>query len=161
MKKFIIQAVLLIIVIGLVLFFFRTNAQLPDLPFLPQTPVQKQLQINNATIQVEIADTQAKRNQGLGGRTSLGSDQGMLFVFDKVDKYPFWMKGMNFPIDFIWIRGNKVVDLLVNAQPPVSGQTDASLPIYQSSEAIDKVLELPAGTVGRFNIKVGDTVKIE
>lgn len=161
MKKFIIQVIFLIIIIGVALFIYKTNTQLPDLPFLPQPLVQKQVQISNANIKVEVADTQAKRSKGLGGKTSLGQDEGMLFVFEKLDKYPFWMKGLTFPLDFIWIRGDKVVDILVNVQPPAAGQSDASLPIYQSSETVDKVLEATAGTIQKYNIKVGDTVRIE
>ncbi len=88
----------------------------------------------------------------------MASDEGMLFVFPKLDKYPFWMKGLTYPLDFIWIRGDKIVDLLPNIQPPAPGQTDTSLPIYQSKEDIDKVLEVAAGTVQRLNIKVGDTI---
>ena len=36
-------------------------------------------------------------------RNKLKEDEGMLFVFDHSDKYSFWMKDMNFPIDIIWI----------------------------------------------------------
>ena len=70
------------------------------------------------------------------------------------------MKGLSFPLDFIWIREDKVVDLLHRVQPPTPGQPDESLPIYQSEEEVDKVLEVPAGTIQGLNIKVGDTVKI-
>lgn len=158
MKKFLIQAVLLLITIGAALFFYKTNAQIPNLPFLPQGPLFKQIQINDATLRVEVADTQEKRSKGLGGKETLASDEGMLFIFPKTDKYPFWMKGLKFPLDFIWIRDNKVVDLLPNIQPPAAGQSDESLPIYQSKEDADKVLEISAGTIQRLDIKVGDTV---
>lgn len=160
MKKFLIQTVLLITVIGAALFLFNSKSALPNLPFLPETTVVKNLQINSATLKVEIADTQAKRSKGLGGRQSIASDEGMLFIFPKVDKYPFWMKGLSFPLDFIWIKGDKVIEILPNIQPPKSGEADASLPIYQSKEEVDKVLEVLGGTIERLNIKVGDTVNI-
>ena len=159
MKKFIIQFVLLIAVTGLALFLFQTNAQIPKLPFLPERTVFKQLKINDANFKVEVVDTQAKRSKGLGGRESLASDGGMLFTFPKQDKHPFWMKGLSFSLDFIWIRGEEIVDLLYNVQPPAPGQTDETLPIYESIEEVDNVLEVNGGTVQRLNIKVGDKVE--
>lgn len=160
MKKFTIQAIFLLLVIGAGLFLYSTNPSLSNLPFLPQTTVVKELQINESKLKVEIADTKEKRSKGLGGRASLAEDEGMLFVFPKSDKYPFWMKGLSFPIDFVWIRGDKVVDILSDVPPPSPGQTDASLPIYSSKEEVEKVLEVTSGTVQRLNIKVGNSVKI-
>lgn len=84
----------------------------------------------------------------------------MLFIFPKEDKYPFWMKGVSFPLDFIWIKGDQVVDLLENVSPPRVNQKDIDLPIYVPKESIDRILEVNAGTIARLNIKVGDTIKI-
>lgn len=160
MKKFLIQAVLLLLLIGAALVFYKTSAQISSLPFLPQGPVFKQIRINDAILKVEVADTQEKRSKGLGGRQSLVSDEGMLFIFPKADKHPFWMKGLTYSLDFVWIRGETVVDLLPNIQPLSPGQTDESLPIYQSKEDADKVLEISVGTIQRLNIKVGNKIKI-
>lgn len=160
MKKFVIQVVLLILVIAAGLFIFQQGQNLENVPFVPPQPVFKELEINNNKIIVEVADTQEKRNRGLGGREDLAPDEGMLFVFSNVDKYSFWMKGLRFPLDFVWIRGDKVVDLIENVPPPTPGQKDDTLPIYQPKESIDKVLEIPAGSIQRLNIKVGDTIKI-
>ncbi|MBI2086116.1 DUF192 domain-containing protein [Candidatus Daviesbacteria bacterium] len=161
MKKFLFQAIGLLVLIGVAFFLFSSNFQPTNLPFVPQTPVSRMLLINGARLTIEVADTQAKRNAGLGGRQSLATDAGMLFVFDDVDKHPFWMKGLTFPLDFVWIKGDKVVDISPNAAPPAPGQQDAYLSIYQSKEDVDKVLEVNAGTVQRLNIKAGDTIKIE
>lgn len=143
------------------LYLYKQNPSLTGLPFMPEQPTFKQLRINNVTVKVEIADTQAKRSKGLGGRQSLASDGGMLFIFSKPDKYPFWMKGLDLPLDFVWIRGDLVVDIFQNIQPPTPGQSDESLPVYESKEEVDKVLEVVGGTAQRLNIKVGDRVKIE
>lgn len=161
MKKFTIQAVLLLIVIGVGIYLFKTSSQissLPNLPFLPQAPVTKQVQINGSKLNVEIADTQAKRSKGLGERESLASDSGMLFIFPEPSKYSFWMKGLSFPLDFVWIKGDKVVSILQNVPPPDPNQPDSSLPVYQPNEEVDKVLEVGAGVIQRLNIKVGDTL---
>ena len=162
MKKFAIQTILLILVIGAGIFFFSPKGSCTpiDIPFFPQPSKVANLQINDKSIKVEIADTPSKRSKGLGDRASLGENEGMFFIFDKADKYPFWMKGLSFPLDFVWILDDKVVDTLENIASPKSGQADSSLPIYSSKEAVDKVLELNAGAVKRLNIKVGDSVKL-
>lgn len=159
MKKFTIQALFLLIVSTVAIFLFRAP-DLSSLPFMPEKQVVRQLEINTVSLKVEIADTKAKRNRGLGGKESLAIDEGMLFVFPQPGEYTFWMKGLKFPLDFVWIRGDKVVDLTSNVQPPAPGQKDESLPFYQSKESVDKVLEVNAGTIQRLDIKVGNTVKI-
>ncbi|MDD5415855.1 MAG: DUF192 domain-containing protein [Candidatus Daviesbacteria bacterium] len=156
MKKFVIQIILLLVFIVGGVYLYKSSGQISGLPFIPSGPVFKQIQINGSKFNVEIADTQEKRAKGLAGRSSLASDSGMLFIFSEPSKHSFWMKGLLFPLDFIWISGDKVVGILQNVPPPAQGQPDSSLPIYQSSVEVDKVLEVNAGVVQRLNIKVGD-----
>lgn len=161
MKKFVIQSVLLILVIGVALFFFSPmTSKPPDIPFLPQPAKFSHLQINGENIKVEIADTASKRSKGLGGRKSLGENEGMLFIFDKTEKHAFWMKGLSFALDFVWTRDDKVIDVLENIPPPEASQKDSDLPIYYSKDSVDKVLEVNAGTVKKLNIKAGDVIKL-
>ena len=42
--------------------------------------------------QVEIADTDVKRQRGLMFRKSMGQNAGMLFLFEKNEPVSFWMK---------------------------------------------------------------------
>jgi len=65
------------------------------------------------------------------------------------------MKDMNFPIDIIWISGNKIVGFAENAPIPDENGTAS----FKSPEPIDRVLELPAGSVQRIGIKAGDEIK--
>lgn len=161
MKKFTIQVILLILVIGTgIIFFSPTGRENLELPFLPQQKKFANLEINGHMLKVELADTASKRSKGLGGRTGLGENEGMLFIFEKEDKHPFWMKGLTFPLDFVWIKGDKVIDVLEKIPPPAKGQSDASLSIYSSKEPVDKVLEINAGTVQKLNIKAGDSIKL-
>jgi len=69
-------------------------------------------------IKVDLALTEAQREQGLSGRQSLNENEGMLFVFDSPGNYPFWMKDMNFPIDIIWLsEDGSVIYIKKNALP--------------------------------------------
>lgn len=143
------------------LYLYTSNTQISSLPFLPPVPEVKQLEINGAKLNVEIADTQEKRSKGLSGRESLATDSGMLFIFPKASRYSFWMKGLSFPLDFVWIKGDKVISVLQNVPPSASGQPDSSLPVYEPNIDVDKVLEVNAGVIQRLNIKVGDAIKIQ
>ncbi len=163
MKKFAIQAILLIIIIGGMLIFFSPFGNTPDLniPFLPSPPKFKTLNINGNKLRVEIAGTQSKRNKGLSGRDSLKMDEGMLFVYSNSSSHPFWMKGMQISLDFVWINADKVVDIIPGVPPPNPGTKDADLPIYSTKNETDKILEVNAGIIQKLNIKVGDSVKLE
>lgn len=161
MRKFVIQTFLLVVLIGAALYMFKTNPSLTGIPFLPEKPVISNLLINGVTLKAEVANTADKRKQGLGGRQSIASDEGMLFVFPDSGKHPFWMKGLSFALDFVWISGETVVDLTPNVSPPTPGQADSALPIYQSKEDINKVLEVNGGTIQKLNIKIGDMVKVQ
>lgn len=122
---------------------------------------QSTVTIRNARIQVDIADTAAKRTQGLSGRTSLPTNHGMLFIFPREEIHTFWMKGMQFPLDFIWIRSDTVVDLTTHVPPPSPETQLLDLPRYSPQTPCDKVLEVPAGTVASLGIEKGDTVTYE
>lgn len=111
-------------------------------------------------LNIEVADNQEKRKIGLGGREKLATDSGMLFIFDEAGQPRFWMKGMKIPLDFIWINGDKVVDLLGNVAPPERSQSESTLPRYAPNVDSDKVLEVNAGIIRQFDIKIGDKLEL-
>jgi uncharacterized membrane protein (UPF0127 family) len=113
---------------------------------------QQTVTINNHKFLVEIADTKAKRELGLGNRDGLCEDCGMLFIFDDKKSRVFWMKDMRFDIDIIWIEDGTIVDIVENVS-----HKDSEKKIY-SPKNIDKVLELPAGSVKQFGIIAGNGV---
>ena len=154
--------IFLIVVIGFGFIYLSPTGSGPsfDLPFLPQPSKIKSIDINGVIIKAEIADNKDKRTKGLSDRISLATDSGMLFVYPEPDKYIFWMKGVKFPLDFIWISGDKIVDIFENVQPPIEGQKDSDLPVYSSPQMVDKVLELNAGVAQKLNLKVGDIIKL-
>lgn len=117
----------------------------------------KNLYINNNIFITEIADTDEKRSLGLSGRKYLKSDHGMLFIMPNSGLHQFWMKDMNFPLDFLWINKNKIVDLSENIPYPSIGSIN--IPIISPKYPSDKVLELNSGSIKLFNIKIGDSVK--
>lgn len=159
MKKFTIQVIILITVI-LGSFYFAYNRG--TIGFLVPTtvPSSQRLSVGQTVINVEIADTPALRTKGLSGKSSLDSGSGMLFVFDQSQKARFWMKGMKFSLDMIFIDNGQVVDILKNITPPEPGQSDPSLPVYEPVIPIKMMLEVNSGFVDANKIKIGDKVAL-
>lgn len=125
--------------------------------FYLRHPFGTKIIINGHSFNTELAVTESEKERGLGYRDKLAPDSGMLFVYDHPDRYGFWMKGMHFPLDFIWINGNLVADITTNVQTVAAGQP---LPTYQPKVPVDKILELNAGIVAKYGIKTGDLVRI-
>ncbi len=159
MKKFVIQATVLVTIIITALALYTSRIHLP-ISTSQNQPI-KEISIGSVKLKAEVADTAEKRKLGLGDREFLASDSGMLFIFPEAKKYTFWMKGVKFPLDFIWIKDKLVIDITKNVPIPNIGQEDQNLPIYRPKEPIDSVLELNAGFADTYEIKVGDKIKIE
>jgi len=119
-----------------------------------RTPVVAEATLRGRAFRIEVADTDAKRELGLGERDSLPADQGMYFPFKASQRWVFWMKGMRFPIDIVWIQEGKVVDIHHDIQPP----TALPLETYSPVAPADAVLELNAGTAEDIGLIPGDEV---
>jgi hypothetical protein len=113
--------------------------------------------IRGDTIGVEIARTAAEQHLGLGERDGLAWERGMLFVYDRPGFYGFWMKGMRFDIDIVWIRDGRIVGI----DHRVPHAMEPPLPTYRPPEAVDQVLEVPAGAAQARGWRRGDRVRVE
>jgi uncharacterized membrane protein (UPF0127 family) len=68
------------------------------------------------------------------------------------------MKGMRFPLDLVWIDGDRVVDVTARVPNEPPGTPDAQLPVYSPSRPANRVLEVNAGWAQRNGVKAGDRV---
>jgi uncharacterized membrane protein (UPF0127 family) len=162
MTKHIFFPIAIVIIFIVAVGFFTKKYQPANNAFSKVTQqVSKQITIGGKQISVEIADTDAKRQKGLGGRESLADDRGMLFIFDQKDTTPsFWMKDMKFALDIIWINDDKIVKIDKNIPNPPSGTADNQLKLYRPQNPIDYVLEVNTGFSDKNNVKVGDSVEL-
>src|SRR3989338_3043468 len=76
------------------------------------------LKINDAVVTAEVASTPNQWEKGLGGRERLDAHNGMLFVFPWRRQYTFWMQGMQFPLDLLFIDDTQIVDIVENLPAP-------------------------------------------
>ncbi|MBP5993940.1 MAG: DUF192 domain-containing protein [Candidatus Moranbacteria bacterium] len=98
---------------------------------------------------IEIADTPELWGRGLSGRDDLCAACSMLFVFPRAERHDFWMKGMRFPLDIIWVSGGKVV-YIERRIDPTSAET------FRPDVAADQVIEVNAGAADR--LREGDRI---
>lgn len=103
-------------------------------------------------IEIEIADNDAKRAQGLMYRDKMKFNRGMLFIFPKEDYQSFWMKNTTLPLDMIFVnKDGEIVKIHKNTTP-------YTLESYPSGKPAQFVVEVNAGFTDKFNIVEGDKI---
>lgn len=115
-------------------------------------PVKSLIKLGTHELVVEMAQTPAQWEKGLSGRNTLQGIDGMLFIFPHYHIPLFWMKDTFVPLDMIWIKDNRVVEITPDVQPDNS----SSPPTYSPNQTINMVLEVPAGWSKANNLQIGD-----
>jgi len=106
----------------------------------PAAPLPAVAEFGGVSLRIEYATTETERERGLGGRESIPSDYGMLFVFPENGLYGFWMKDTLVPLDIFWLDSKgQVVSIQENVQP--SSYPDVFYPLAPARY----VLETAAG----------------
>lgn len=114
----------------------------------------KKVYFKNTFVKAETVSDQKKVELGLGGRKDLPEGTGMLFMMPREDYLRFWMKGMQFPIDIIWIEQGRVIGCEKNISP----EDDR---ISTSPSRAGLVLETPAGFCDKYDVKVNDAIGVQ
>lgn len=140
-----------ILISGLVLILVALVGSYAASNFQPKTEVR----LGSSVFKARLATTEAERIQGLSGVEKLDANEGLLMIYTKPEVSGIWMKDMKIPIDIIWLDSDKkVIHIVMNASPEI-GESKTFTP---SSPAL-YVFEVPAGTVKKSAIKIGDTAE--
>jgi hypothetical protein len=115
--------------------------------------------VGDVPLTVELAVEPAETSRGLGFRDGLAQGTGMLFVFDGPAPRSFWMRGMRFCLDIIWIEEGAIQGAAESVCPEPPGTADADLPSYVSPVPVTYVLEVPAGWLDHYGLGVGTPVE--
>jgi len=105
--------------------------------------------------QFEIADTKQKRERGLGGRTELSQNYGMLFIFPTKGNYGFWMKDMQVSIDIVWLSDK---GMILGIEKDISPNTYPN--VFYPPEDVLYVLETRANETTRLGWSVGASINL-
>lgn len=114
----------------------------------------KRVYLENILVKAEVVKSSKKIELGLAGREKLDKGRGMLFVMSEDSLQRFWMRGMRFPIDIIWIKKDRVIGCEERVAPEDQR-------IFTSPGKVSFVLEVEAGFCDENNIKVNDRVRIQ
>lgn len=125
----------------------------------PWTTEVASVRVGDQVLQAEIADTPRLQQRGLGYRDGLVPGTAMLFIFEKEGVRTFWMKGMRFCLDIIWIDEG-VITGAAESVCPMPDVENADLPRYSSEEPVTHVLEVPAGWMAINGFGPGTPVEI-
>ncbi len=94
---------------------------------------------------VEVSDSIKERAKGLSGRSSVGQDEAMLFVFPKMDVHSFWMKNTKVPLDLMFFDDQGMF---------VSGHT-----MEVCKESIDKCPQYTSQSQALYAIEVAKGIR--
>jgi uncharacterized membrane protein (UPF0127 family) len=103
-------------------------------------------------LNIEIADNEYETETGLMYRKGMDDNQGMLFVFPDQAMHSFYMKNTEFPLDILFIKSDmNVASFQENAQSLNETSLSSKVPVQY-------VLEVNAGLVEKWGLKVGDSI---
>jgi uncharacterized membrane protein (UPF0127 family) len=130
----------------------------PGLACGAQAPSGPTATVRGKQVTLEIARTRAEQSLGLGQRDSLPWGHGMLFPYERPAFLTFWMKGMRFDIDIVWIRDGRIVG--ISAFVPYPRENPDKPATVRAPELADMVLEVPAGFAQANGWRRGDRVEL-
>lgn len=109
-------------------------------------------------IYAEMAIEHMEIVRGLMFRDSLPQDRGMLFLHNKMGRYPYWMFQVKFPLDIVWLNKDKVVVEVLSNVPPCPSTKASECPQHGGTQDAQFVLELNAGQAARHSIAPGSKI---
>ncbi len=115
--------------------------------------LKAKIAISDTPIEVEVPLNSEASRKGLSGRSEIKEGEGMLFLFSENKKHSFSMRGMNFDLDFIFIRDDEVVDIKKNVDKDYNGNVIGRI-------AYNQVLEIGAGQADAQEFSIGDRAVI-
>ena len=103
-------------------------------------------------IEIEVADDDAEREQGLMYRDTMAENAGMLFLMEAEEPQTFWMKNTIISLDILYADADKrIVSISKNCKPYSLDQIPSVKPALY-------VVEVNAGYTAKYRIRVGDMI---
>ena len=110
------------------------------------------LNAGGQSIKAEVAADDATRQQGLMFRTSMGKNDGMLFVFPELGYHAMWMRNTLIPLSVAYMDQAGKILSIHEMQP----QTETP---HQAAGPARYALEMNAAWFTSHKVRVGDTIK--
>jgi uncharacterized membrane protein (UPF0127 family) len=123
-------------------------------------PTQQEIELAGETFQLELALTDPQRREGMMGRTEMGENEGMLFVFEDEGMRRFWMKNCRIPLDVIYLDSEGRIVSIRTMSVPDPDTPDTKLRRYSSRWPAQFAIELRAGRAEELGLSEGDRVDL-
>lgn len=149
------KAIPILLLTILVTFFVSKSTSHSDAYTRLHTIGVQRAQLGHNTFHLFIADTEVERTNGLSNIKDMASDEGVAFIFKNSGQKVFWMKDMLFPLDFVYIHNNRVVELKENILPSSYPNT------IVNQQPANIVIELSAGQIKQKNIQLNDILELD
>lgn len=120
---------------------------------LPRDSLQLDAPAGSTTVQIWLADTSERQQQGLMFLTELPAGYGMLFPLQPPRVMTMWMKNTYVSLDMVFIGEDGRVLRIAHDTKPLSED------IISSGAPVAAVLELRAGEARRLGLKEGSRVR--
>ena len=107
--------------------------------------------------EVEAAKSPWAKTKGLMFREGIGEDSCLLMDFENEGPHSIWMFCMKFPIDVVFLDGEKRVTDMFEKVRPVSFNPK-TWKVYGPSKNVKYIIELRSGKARKTGTKVGDVL---
>jgi hypothetical protein len=115
---------------------------------VPQQLPAIRLSTGMHVLQVQVAQTPEQQATGLMFRKTMGTNEGMLFIFDEPRQQCFWMKNTLLPLSVAFIADDGGVVNIDDMKPQ-------TLDSHCSTKPVRFVLEMNVGWFDKRGIKAG------
>ncbi len=146
------------VIIGVVgVLTIPADSKLADVKFKTGT-----VKLDDVTLDVQVAQTDAQKVRGLMFQNELPYNQGMIFVFDSEQVIPIWMQNMQFALDILWFDADgNVVDIEKNLPPCKSALETTMCPVQDAyGKKAKYVLEVTSGFADKYKINKDSKLEI-
>jgi uncharacterized protein len=163
-KRLVIMAVLLVVLLLVYSFlsFWGMNSESgqSNLKTEPQFKKHGELVFLETTdgteikkIDIEVADNDQTRAQGLMYRSAMEDHQGMLFIFTQEDEQGFWMRNTRLSLDIMYVAASGEIKKIYRRTIPYSEET---LPSVFPAQY---VVEVVGGWADKYGVTEGHFIK--
>lgn len=103
-------------------------------------------------VDLEIAENDQRRTQGLMYRSSMSYDRAMIFIMEYERVQSFWMRNTKMSLDIMYVTGDKeIVTIYKHTQP----YSESPIPSFKKAKY---VVETAAGFCDKFGIVEGNFI---
>jgi uncharacterized membrane protein (UPF0127 family) len=139
-----------LMVLGLALGLAGCSKGEPAKPAVPKTVGDYfSIKIGDHPVRMQVAVLMPEMQRGLMGRSELGADDGMLFVYAKPEPVSFWMRNTLLPLDIGYFSPSGEL-LEVYALYPHD-----EVPVRSISQNVQFALEMNQGWFKRTGVRPG------